>query len=186
MTTDKGETVSAPYMIMATGNLSTPRVPDIPGLDSFKGKSYHTGLWPHEGVDFTGLRVGVIGTGSSGVQSIPHHRPAGAAALRVPAHRQLLLPAAERADGPGEGGQAQGRVPRAPRRCRDTPFGIAGHPPPTQGALEVTPEERNAAYDAKWQEGGSISFLYSYTDLLTNKEANDTAADFVRSRSARP
>ena len=56
---------------MATGNLSTPRKPNIAGLESFKGKWYHTGLWPHEGVDFTGLRVGVIGTGSSGVQSIP-------------------------------------------------------------------------------------------------------------------
>jgi cyclohexanone monooxygenase len=56
---------------MATGNLSTPRTPDYPGLESFRGKWYHTGLWPHEGVDFTGLRVGVIGTGSSGVQSIP-------------------------------------------------------------------------------------------------------------------
>ena len=70
--TNKGETITAPYVIMATGNLSTPRRPNIKGIDSFRGKTYHTGLWPHDGVDFTGLRVGVIGTGSSGVQSIPH------------------------------------------------------------------------------------------------------------------
>jgi cyclohexanone monooxygenase len=72
-----------------------------------------------------------------------------------------------------------------PRRRADavnTPFAIAGYPPPTQSALEVTEEERNATYERKWQEGGSISFLYSYTDLLTNKAANDTAADFVRSK----
>ena len=69
--TDKGHVATARYCIMATGNLSTPRKPNIAGLESFKGKWYHTGLWPHEGVDFTGLRVGVIGTGSSGVQSIP-------------------------------------------------------------------------------------------------------------------
>src|SRR5215468_5832748 len=71
LTTDKGTTASARFCIMATGNLSTPRTPSYPGLESFRGKWYHTGLWPHEGVDFTGLRVGVIGTGSSGVQSIP-------------------------------------------------------------------------------------------------------------------
>ena len=69
--TDNGNAATARYCIMATGNLSTPRKPNLPGLESFKGKWYHTGLWPHEGVDFTGLRVGVIGTGSSGVQSIP-------------------------------------------------------------------------------------------------------------------
>ena len=71
VTTNKGQVATARYCIMATGNLSTPRKPNIAGLDSFKGEWYHTGLWPHEGVDFTGLRVGVIGTGSSGVQSIP-------------------------------------------------------------------------------------------------------------------
>jgi cyclohexanone monooxygenase len=69
--TDKGNTATARFCIMATGNLSTPRTPNYPGLERFEGKWYHTGLWPHEGVDFTGLRVGVIGTGSSGVQSIP-------------------------------------------------------------------------------------------------------------------
>jgi len=69
--TDKGDVVRAPFCIMATGNLSTPRVPDFVGLARFKGQWYHSGLWPHEGVDFSGLRVGVIGTGSSGVQMIP-------------------------------------------------------------------------------------------------------------------
>src|SRR5215470_14294320 len=71
LTTDGGEAIRARYVVMAAGNLSTPRVPDFPGLGEFKGKWYHSGLWPHEGVDFTGLRVGVIGTGSSGVQMIP-------------------------------------------------------------------------------------------------------------------
>src|SRR3990170_2586121 len=66
--TDKGDVVTARFCIMAAGNLSTPRVPDWPGLERFRGRWYHTGMWPHEAVDFTGLRVGVIGTGSSGVQ----------------------------------------------------------------------------------------------------------------------
>src|SRR5262245_35818363 len=69
--TDRGDRVSARFCIMATGCLSTAQVPDIEGLESFAGKWYHTGHWPHEGVDFTGQRVGVIGTGSSAIQSIP-------------------------------------------------------------------------------------------------------------------
>src|SRR5207244_820421 len=67
VTTEGGEIISAPYCVMATGNLSTPRMPDFEGLKDFKGKIYHTGMWPHEGVDFSGLRVAVVGTGSSGI-----------------------------------------------------------------------------------------------------------------------
>src|SRR6185436_16727352 len=69
--TDHGDELTARYVVMATGCLSSTNLPDIPGRDSFEGASYHTGRWPHEGVDFTGLRVGVIGTGSSAIQSIP-------------------------------------------------------------------------------------------------------------------
>jgi len=167
---------------MATGNLSTPRRPGYPGLESFKGKWYHTGLWPHEGVDFTGLRVGVIGTGSSGVQSIPiiarqakhlfvFQRTAN---FSLPARNVPMPPDQERAH--------KAEYPARRRAAFDTPFGIAGHPPPVKSALEATEEERRHAYEAKWAEGGSISFLYSYTDLLVNKESNDTAAEFVRQR----
>mgnify|MGYP003700651107 CR=1 FL=1 len=180
--TDKGEQASARYVIMATGNLSTPRKPDIPGIDSFKGAQYHTGLWPHEGVDFTGLRVGVIGTGSSGVQSIPiiasqakqlnvFQRTAN---FSLPARNEPMTDARE---------QPHKATYRERRRAAyDTPFGIAGYPPPTQSALDVSEEERNRIYEAKWQEGGSISFLYAFNDLLTNKEANDTASEFVRNK----
>src|SRR5262249_26054836 len=69
--TDTGRTLTARYCIMAVGCLSTAKLPEIPGIETFAGPTYHTGAWPHEGVDFTGLRVGVIGTGSSAIQSIP-------------------------------------------------------------------------------------------------------------------
>lgn len=180
--TDTGETVSAPYCIMATGNLSTPRKPNYPGLDSFKGKWYHTGLWPQGGVDFSGLRVGVIGTGSSGVQSIPHiaaqaqhlHVFQRTANFSLPARNAPLNPEKER--------RHKAEYPERRRAAYDTPFGIAGYPPPTRSALEVTDEERRRIYEAKWNEGGSISFLYAFTDLLTNKAANDTASEFVREK----
>ncbi|MFL5286949.1 MAG: flavin-containing monooxygenase [Rhodopila sp.] len=177
--TDKDDVVTAPFCIMASGNLSTPRVPDFKGLQDFKGKWYHSGLWPHEGVDFSGLRVAVIGTGSSGVQMIPHIA-AQADHLTVfqrtpnfslPARNAPMDPAKERTH----------KAQYAERRLA-APFGIAGHPPPTKSALETTEAERQRAYEAKWNEGGSISFLYGYTDLLVNKESNDTASEFVRNK----
>ena len=180
--TDKGDVVTAPFCIMATGNLSTPRVPDFKGIERFKGKWYHTGLWPHEGVDFTGLRVGAIGTGSSGVQMIP-------IVARQAKHLHVFqrtanfsLPAR---NGPMDLEiEARHKAEYTDRRAAayDTPFGIAGFPPPTKSALDATPEEREAQYEAKWAEGGSISFLYSYTDILVNKSSNDTASEFVRNK----
>jgi cyclohexanone monooxygenase len=69
--TDRGDDVTARFVVMATGCLSAANTPEITGADSFTGPTYHTGKWPHEGVDFTGQRVGVIGTGSSAIQAIP-------------------------------------------------------------------------------------------------------------------
>jgi cyclohexanone monooxygenase len=180
--TDTGETISAPYVIMATGNLSTPRTPDIKGIDTFKGKTYHTGLWPHEGVDFTGLRVGVIGTGSSGVQSVPHLAKQARQLFVFQRTANFSLPAQNGPMDPENEAKHKSEYPQRRADAVNTPFAIAGYPPPTKSALEVSEEERDATYAQKWQEGGSISFLYSYTDLLTNKAANDTAANFVRNK----
>jgi cyclohexanone monooxygenase len=182
VTTDKGHVATAPYCIMATGNLSTPRKPNIAGLGSFKGQWYHTGLWPHEGVDFTGLRVGVIGTGSSGVQSIPIIARQAKHLYVFQRTANFSLPARNAPMPPDKERTHKAEYPTRRRAAFDTPFGIAGYPPPVKSALEATDEERQSAYEAKWAEGGSISFLYSYTDLLINNESNDTASEFVRQR----
>jgi cyclohexanone monooxygenase len=182
VTTDKGQTVTARFCIMATGNLSTPRTPNYPGLENFKGKWYHTGLWPHAGVDFTGLRVGVIGTGSSGVQSIPIIARQAKHLYVFQRTANFSLPARNAAmDGKREQAHKAHYVERR-RAAFDTPFGIAGYPPPVKSALAATEEERQRLYEAKWAEGGSISFLYSYTDLLLDKQSNDTASEFVRQK----
>jgi cyclohexanone monooxygenase len=182
ITTDSGERVTAPACIMATGNLSTPRKPDFSGLDDFKGKWYHTGLWPKEGVDFTGLRVGVIGTGSSGVQMMPHI--AGQAKHLTVFQRtaNFSLPARNAPLDPEKERRHKAEYPERRKAAYETPFGIAGYPPPAKSALEVTPEERQETYEAKWGEGGSISYLFAYNDLLTNKKSNDTASEFVREK----
>jgi cyclohexanone monooxygenase len=115
--TDKGSVATARFCIMATGNLSTPRTPSFPGLESFKGKWYHTGLWPHEGVDFTGLRAGVIGTGSSGVQSIPIIAKQAQHLYVFQRNSQFQLTRTQCANGFREGMLSQGTLPRAPP-CR--------------------------------------------------------------------
>jgi cyclohexanone monooxygenase len=180
--TDRGEKIRARHCVMAAGNLSTPRVPDFKGLGSFKGKWYHSGLWPHEGVDFSGLRVGVIGTGSSGVQMIPIIARQAQHLHVFQRTANFSLPAR---NGPMEPEREQSHKAEYPARRRaaaDTPFAIGGYPKPTKSAVEVAEEERNRAYESKWQEGGSISYLYAYTDLLVNKESNDTASEFVRNK----
>jgi cyclohexanone monooxygenase len=178
--TANGGTFQAPFCIMATGNLSLPRVPNFPGLENFKGNWYHSGLWPEEGVDFTGQRVGVIGTGSSGIQMIPviaeqakhlfvFQRTAN---FSVPAVNRPLTPDVER--------NHKDKYRYWRDEAKRTPFGIAGHAPPTKSALEEEQEERDRNYETKWGTGGNISFLYAYNDLLVNKESNETASEFVR------
>ncbi len=180
--TDKGEEVRARYCVMAAGNLSTPRVPDFKGIGDFKGKWYHSGLWPHEGVDFTGLRVGVVGTGSSGVQMIPLIARQAKHLHVFQRTANFSLPARNGPMEPERESRHKADYPARRRAAYDTPFAIGGYPRPTKSALDVSAEERDAAYESKWQEGGSISYLYTYTDLLTNKEANDTASEFARNK----
>ena len=182
ITTSNGEKITAPICIMATGNLSTPRKPDFPGLDDFKGDWYHTGLWPKQGVDFTGKRVGVIGTGSSGVQMMPHIAAQAEHLTVFQRTANFSLPARNAPLDPEKERKHKEEYKERRIAAYSTPFGIAGYPPPVKSALEATEEERQAIYEAKWQEGGSISYLFAYKDLLLNKSANDTASEFVRNK----
>jgi cyclohexanone monooxygenase len=178
--TDRGDRVSAKFCIMATGCLSAAKVPDFRALETFQGKWYRTGHWPHEGVDFTGQRVGVIGTGSSGIQSIPII--AGQAShlfvfqrtpnFSVPAHNGPLSPDVIQ----------DWREHRAEYRHRDRTSAFAIHiEQNTKSALEVSSEERQSEYEKRWERGG-FSLVGAFADLILNKEANDTAAEFVRSQ----
>jgi cyclohexanone monooxygenase len=180
--TDGGEEIRARYCVMAAGNLSTPRVPDFKGLKDFKGKWYHTGLWPHEGVDFSGQRVGVIGTGSSGVQMIPIIAQQAKTLTVFQRTANFSLPARNMPMPEEKERKHKAEYPARRAAAMETPFAIAGHAKPTRSALDVDKAERDAAYEAKWQEGGSISYLYAYTDLLVNKESNDTASEFARNK----
>ena len=174
--------VRAQFVVMATGCLSSANLPAIEGIDSFKGARYHTGHWPHQPVDFTGLRVGVIGTGSSAVQAIPVmakqarslHVFQRTATYSVPAHNAPL-------DAQYEAQVKAGyRGFRARNEKMPAAFGAnlnAG----TVSALAAQPAELSQAFEARWRAGG-LGFTRAFTDITLNHEANARAAAFVRGK----
>jgi cation diffusion facilitator CzcD-associated flavoprotein CzcO len=179
--TETGERVSATFLITAVGCLSAAQLPNIKGLETFQGKWYHTGKWPHEGVDFTGKRVGIIGTGSTAIQAIPviaaqadhltvFQRTAN---FTVPAKDHPLTADAQR--------NAKANYAQMRQKMRESVFGIP-FDPAEQSALEVQPEERDRLYEELWDYGGFKFLLSSYSDLILNREANETAAEFVRTK----
>ncbi len=178
------EEATAQFVVMATGCLSSANLPAIPGIDTFTGEKYHTGQWPHEPVDFSGKRVGVIGTGSSALQAIPLIAAQArslvvfqrTATYAVPARNAPLDPAYEaRIKSDYKGFRARNsRMPGA--YGSEIPRGEAS-------ALEVSAQEREQVYRLRWERGG-LGFLGGFRDLMLDPQANQTAAQFVRDRIA--
>ena len=181
ITPDRGDVVQARFFIMAGGCLSLPRMPDFPGRDSFGGKLYHTGMWPHEGVDFQNMRVGVIGTGSSGVQAIPQIAAQAAHCTVFQRTPNFSLPAFNKAMDPQYERWYKRHYDARREKARYSTAGIANHPTPDKGALEVSPQERDQAYETSWAVG-TTGFTRTYKDISSNKQANDTMAEFVRNK----
>ncbi|HYI81831.1 MAG TPA: NAD(P)/FAD-dependent oxidoreductase [Acetobacteraceae bacterium] len=178
--TATGEQFTAQFLITAVGCLSTANVPDIPGLETFAGHWYHTGQWPRTGVDFTGMRVGQIGTGSTGIQAAPEIAAQAAhltvfqrtANYSVPARNGPLTP-----DFLHWAKENHAEIRRLMHSTTNGhPFTIS-----ERSALDASPEERRAAYEAAWDKGG-LQFRAAFQDLLIDKAANDTAAEFIRAK----
>jgi cation diffusion facilitator CzcD-associated flavoprotein CzcO len=176
--TEQGETFVAKFLVTAVGCLSTANVPKIPGLQDFKGDWHHTGHWPHEGVDFTGKRVGMIGTGSTGIQAAPviaaqaRHLTVfqRTANYSVPARNVLLTQ------------EFKQYVKQNAREIRDTThqtYNGMGFRVEDRKAVDTSPDEREKIYESAWQRGG-LQFRATFEDMLVSKEANDTAADFIK------
>ena len=180
--TDQGDRVTARYLITGIGCISAGNVPDINGLDSFEGDWYHTGSWPHEKVDFAGKRVAVIGTGSSGVQAIPVIAKQASRLTVFQRTPQYAIPA--RHSTVDRKFIEEEVKPNYNAILDKARWSRAGFPvdPSERSALEVTAEERLETFEALWAKGG-FSFLgRSFKDILTDRRANDTAAEFVRSK----
>ncbi|MEY3805562.1 MAG: hypothetical protein RIR69_374 [Actinomycetota bacterium] len=182
--TDAGESITSQFVIFATGCLSAANIPKIDGQENFGGQSLHTGEWPLDGVDFTGRRVAVIGTGSSAIQSIPliaescEHLTVfqRTATYSVPARNAPIDPEYESAV------KKNYADFRRANRLQTAAFG-SNIPRGTQSVLDVDDAEREAEFERRWQRGG-FGFLSSYTDFLLREDANEIIADFVRRKIA--
>jgi cation diffusion facilitator CzcD-associated flavoprotein CzcO len=182
---DKAGTVTqarARFVVMATGALSAPRVPDLPGLDSFGGRWFHTAAWPEEKIDFTGRRVAVIGTGSSGVQAITAIAGQAAHLTVVQRTAGFVVPSVNAPLTAAEDRAVKAGYPAFRERARQTFLGVSPGEPGGPSALAVSEAERNAVYEKAWKSGGRV--LGAYNDLLFDQAANDTAADFIRGKIA--
>lgn len=184
VSTDSGQSFTSQFLVLATGMLSSANTPQFEGLSDFGGDLYHTGQWPQEGVDFSGKKVGVIGTGSSGIQSIPQIAAEAEHLTVFQRTPNYSIPAHNRKLDSGEVAAVKARYPefRADNRMQTAAFGST-EPRGDRSALEVDPDERTADYERRWEAGG-FGFLRGYTDLILSPESNETAAKFVREKIA--
>ena len=176
--TDRGTKVSASWLIMATGCLSVPRAPEFSDLDCYEGRIYYTARWPHEGVDFTGLDVAVIGTGSSGIQSIPViARQAKHLTVfqrtpnfSVPAFNAPMDPELERAS------MADLAARRDALRWSDSGYRIVRNLERLHGKPK---DEIEREMERRWAEGG-FNLLNVYDGVTSDPATNEVVADFIR------
>ena len=178
--TDSGRRYRATYLITAVGCISSANIPDIKGLDSFKGEWYHTGQWPHQGVDFSGKRVGQIGTGSTGIQAAP-------VIAQTAAHLTVFQRTANYSV-PARNAPLSDEFRKYVRENHDEIREIVqstpnGHPfrISERKVFDIDAKERQAIYEAAWEKGG-LQFRAAFQDLLANKAANDTAAEFLKNK----
>ena len=178
-----GKRVNARNFILATGCLSNARMPNFKGLSSFKGKTYHTGHWPHEEIDFTGLRVGVIGTGSSAIQSIPLIAEQASQLYVFQRTPNFSVPAHNEPLSEEKRNEWKTNYPALRHRARwESRNGIV-NPMPQKGVLEDTPQDRAREFENGWQRGG-IAFMVTYNNILLDKASNAAVSDFVRDKIA--
>lgn len=176
-----GQRARAQFLIGAVGILSAKYTPPFEGMDSFEGLSFHTSNWPKKKVDFTGKRVGCIGTGATAVQLIPIvAKEAGHLTVfqRTP---NYCAPLRNAEVAPEVQSQWKATYPEIHKRCRESPTGFKYDFDP-RSALEVSEEERLALYEELWALPGFKKWLGNFHDIMTNMEANETFAEFVRNK----
>ena len=193
--TNNGEHISATYCVMATGCLSSTNTPNFEGVESFSGSLYHTGEWPHQEIDYSGQRVGIIGTGSSAIQSIPliaeqakhlyvfQRTPH----YTVPARNQPLQsdPKTQHPGRKAYGYDEDMTVEEIKadylglRQRALESFAALAFTPNRQSALEMTEMERQREFEKRWEQGG-LTFQGVFSDFAISREANEFAAEFVR------
>ncbi|OXE36038.1 MAG: cyclohexanone monooxygenase [Phenylobacterium zucineum] len=179
--THRGDDVVAKYCVMATGCLSVTNEPRFPGVETFKGNSYHTGRWPHDGVDFTGKRVAVIGTGSSAIQSIPQIATQAAHLHVFQRTPNFSVPAHNGPQNPEKLADWKANRDAYRQMARESGAGIVAVEASEASALQTPAEERQAVFEKRWARGG-FALGGAFIDVMVNLDANALAAEFVHNK----
>ncbi|MBT5191723.1 MAG: NAD(P)/FAD-dependent oxidoreductase [Rhodospirillaceae bacterium] len=180
VTTDKGESLSAQFCVMATGCISAAQTPEFEGLADYRGTTYHTGNWPHEEIDFTGKRIAVIGTGSSAIQAIPVLAEQAEHVTVFQRTPNYSLPSRNGPMTEDYANSWKDNYAALREEQRHTPKGALGEFRNISG-IGAADDERATAYEERWDRGGS-ALLGSYRDMLVDESVNETAAEFVRDK----
>jgi cyclohexanone monooxygenase len=178
--TDRGDHVSARYLVAGAGCLSATNVPDFKGIESFQGNWYHTSRWPKEGVDLTGKRVGIIGTGSTGIQAVPAIAEEAAHLYVFQRTPNYSLPSGNQPMDPEH--EREWKADYDLHRELDRSAYAARYvPAPDRSALATPADERDRAFEEAWG-AGAFAMMLTFKDLRSSREANETAAEFVRNK----
>ncbi len=178
VTLDSGETASARFLFTAIGILSTPTLPRLPGVETFRGPAYHTGRWPHTPVDFTGKRVGVIGTGATAIQAIPEIAKQAGHLTVFQRRPNWAAPLHNRKISKAEMEDIKTRYSEIYARCAETP-GWFIHEPDPRKALDVPPAEREAFWEKKYAEPGFGIWMGNFSDITVDEKANAVISEFI-------
>jgi cyclohexanone monooxygenase len=176
--TDRGDSVSARFLITAAGCLSATNIPAFPGLESFRGDWYHTSRWPKEGVDLTGKRVGIVGTGSTGIQAVPVVAEQAEHLYVFQRTPNYSLPTGNKPMDPEYQSEWKARYDEH-RELDRTSYAGQFVVPPVHCAVDLEPEERDRRFEEAWRQG-AFAMMQTFKDLRTSREANEIAAEFVR------
>ncbi|HSW04396.1 flavin-containing monooxygenase [Aquabacterium sp.] len=178
--TDRGDAYEASYCIMATGPLSIPKDPEIPGIERYTGRLLRAGKWPHEPVSFAGLRVGVIGTGSTGIQIVQEIGPQAGELFVFQRTPSFTMPMRNETLEPDYVAEVKRHYAGIREAARNSAVGGV-RPQSTRAFFSVTPNQRRRLLDDAWKNGG-LAMLGTFTDLMVNAEANEHVAEFVRGK----
>jgi len=180
LTTDGGERVSTQFLITAVGTISEPYVPEFEGVETFEGEYHHTGRWPHDGVEFAGKRVAVIGTGASGIQVVPEIVDDVQGLTVYQRTPNYAVPARNRPLDSEEYREIKSDYDEIWEAAHDSGFGMPFEPgyPTAEG---LSDEEVTAALEERWQQGG-FRFMLTFEDLLFNETTNRKVSEFIRGK----
>lgn len=182
ITTADGDRYTCKYFVSAMGMISEPVIPDIKGMDTFKGPCFHSARWPQEGLDYAGKRVGIIGAGATTVQMLPAMAETAASVTVFQRTPNFIMPAVQKPMTPEWEKEIKEHYDEIVAKCRNHVFGMAFDSPVGRNLADTPPEEVQKIFEEHWPRGSFRFVFETFDDLLTNPESNRVAGEFVISK----